>query len=153
MALPYENATSGAGALEEIAKVLKRFGCTRFGTMTDSAAGELIVQFTARGRDVTVKASVRGYAAAWLKEHPYSSRTRATEKQHQARALEQAEISACSILRDWIKGQITAVEVGLVSFEGAFLGQLLLPSGKTVHEHTEAAGLLQLSNAKTGGAP
>lgn len=149
MALPYENATSGAGALEEIGKVLKRFGCTRFGTMTDSAAGELIVQFTARGRDITVKASVRGYAGAWLKEHPHSARTRATLKQHEQRALEQAEISACSILRDWIKGQITAVEVGLVSFEGAFLGQILLANGKTVHEHTEAAGLLQLEQ----GAP
>lgn len=144
MGLPYENATSGAGALEEIGKVLKRFGCTRFGTMTDSEAGELIVQFTARGRDITVKASVRGYATAWLKEHPHSSRTRATPKQHEQRALEQAEISACSILRDWIKGQITAVEVGLISFEGAFLGQILLGNGKTVHEHTQAAGLLQI---------
>jgi len=144
MGLPYENATSGAGALEEVGKVLKRFGCTRFGTMTDSEAGELIVQFTARGRNVTVKASIRGYAAAWLKEHPYGPRVRATKTQHERRAMEQAEISACSILRDWIKGQITAVEVGLVSFEGAFLGQILLGSGKTVMEHTEAAGLLQI---------
>lgn len=149
MSLPYENATSGTGALEEIGKVLKRFGCTRFGTMTDSEAGELIVQFTARGRDVTVKASVRGYAAAWLKEHPYGPRVRATKTQHERRALEQAEVSACSILRDWIKGQITAVEVGLVSFDGAFLGQILLPTGKTVHEHTEAAGLLQIEGTRS----
>lgn len=150
MGLPYENATSGAGALEEIGKVLKRFGCTRFGTMTDSAAGELIVQFTVRGRDVTVKASVRGYAVAWLEEHPYSNRTRASKAQHEQRATEQAEISACSILRDWIKGQITAVEVGLVSFEAAFLGHLLLPSGRTVHEHTETAGLLRIENGTAG---
>jgi hypothetical protein len=68
MPLPYENATSGAGALEEIAKVLKRFGCGRFGTMTDSDAGELIVQFNARGNEVMVKASIRGYAAAWPKD-------------------------------------------------------------------------------------
>lgn len=146
MGLPYENATSGAGALEEIAKVLKRFGCTRFGTMTDSEAGELIVQFTARGRDISVKASVRGYAAAWLKEHPYGPRIRVTKIAHEKRALEQAEISACSILRDWIKGQITAVEVGLISFEGAFLGQILLGNGKTVMDHTEEAGLLRIAN-------
>lgn len=147
MTLPYENATSGAGALEDVSKVLKRFGCTRFGTMTDSDTGELIVQFTARGRDVTVKASIRGYAAAWLKEHPHGPRIKATRAQHERRAMEQAEISACSILRDWIKGQITAVEVGLVSFEGAFLGQILLGNGKTVMEHTEAAGLLQITGS------
>jgi hypothetical protein len=85
MSLPYENATSGAGALEEIGKVLKRFGCTRFGTMTDSEAGELIVQFTARGRDVTVKASVRGYATAWLKENPVQLPHQCTQTQHQAK--------------------------------------------------------------------
>jgi hypothetical protein len=28
------------------------------------------VQFEYRGREVSVKASIRGYAAAWLKEHP-----------------------------------------------------------------------------------
>jgi len=39
MSLPYENATSGAGALDEIRKTLTRFGCARFGTMTDNEAG------------------------------------------------------------------------------------------------------------------
>lgn len=50
--LPYENATSGAGALDEIRKVLTRFGCQRFGTMSDNEKGELIVQFNYRGREV-----------------------------------------------------------------------------------------------------
>lgn len=68
MALPYENATSESGALDEIRKVLTRFGCSRFGTMTDNELGELLVQFTYRNRDVSVKASYRGYAAAWLRE-------------------------------------------------------------------------------------
>ena len=54
MTLPYENATSGSGALDEIRKVLTRFGCSRFGTMTDNELGELLVQFTYRTRDVTV---------------------------------------------------------------------------------------------------
>lgn len=136
MSLPYENATSGAGALDEIRKVLTRFGCSRFGTMTDNELGELMVQFSYRGRDVTVKASYRGYAAAWLREHPYNpSRSRRSKIEHERRALDQAQISVCSVLRDWIKGQITAVEVGILTFEGAFLGQILLPSsGRTVLE-------------------
>jgi len=143
MPLPYENATSGSAALDDIRKVLTRFGCSRFGTMTDNEAGELIVQFTYRERNVTVKASTRGYAAAWLKEHPYNpSRMRRSHVDHQRLGLEQAQISVCSILRDWIKGQVTAIEVGILTFEGAFLGQILLPSGRTVLE--EAQGSLGL---------
>lgn len=136
MSLPYENATSGSGALDDIRKVLTRFGCSRFGTMTDNELGELLVQFSYRSRDVTVKASYRGYAAAWLREYPYNpSRHRRTKVEHERRALDQAQVSVCSVLRDWIKGQITAVEVGILTFEGAFLGQILLPSsGRTVLE-------------------
>lgn len=76
MSLPYENATSGGAALEDIRKMLTKFGCTRFGTMTDAAQGELWVQFSHRGRDVTAKASYRGYAAAWLREPPTVSERR-----------------------------------------------------------------------------
>jgi len=128
LTLPYENATSGAGALEDIRKLLTKFGCARFGTMTDTENGELVVQFTYRQRDVTAKASYRGYAAAWLKEHPYGQRTRGSKAGHEAKAMKQAEISVCSILRDWIKGQVMAIETGVLTFEGAFLGQILLPS-------------------------
>lgn len=133
MGLPYENATSGGAALEDIRKLLTKFGCARFGTMTDVENGELIVQFSYRSRDITAKASYKGYAVAWLKEHPYGPRTRGTKAAHEAKALKQAEISVCSILRDWIKGQVVAIETGILTFEGAFLGQILLPnSSKTV---------------------
>lgn len=135
MGLPYENATSGGAALEDIRKLLTKFGCARFGTMTDAENGAVIVQFTYRGRDVTATASYRGYAAAWLKEHPYGPRTRGSKVDHERKAMRQAEISVCSILRDWIKGQVMSVETGILTFEGAFLGQILLPSsGKTVLE-------------------
>lgn len=142
MSLPYENATSGGAALEEIRKVLTKFGCARYGTMTDAEAGELIVQFSFRGRDVTAKASYRGYAAAWLKEHPFGPRTRGTRQQHEAKALKQAEISVCSVLRDWIKGQVVAIETGVLTFEGALLGQILLPTGATVLEEVQNRGVL-----------
>lgn len=144
MAIPYQDATSGSRALDDIQRVLTKFGCQRFGTMTDNEAGEIIVQFKYRERDILVKASVRGYAAAWLKENPWTKQRRNTEIEWDRRALAQAQISTCSILRDWIKGQITAVEVGLLSFEGAFLGQILLPTGRTVLEHVEANKVLSL---------
>lgn len=144
MTLPYSNATSGGAALDEIGKILTRFGASRFGTMTDNSAGELLVQFTLRGTDVSVKASYRGYAAAWLRENPYSARRKATKAQHEANAIDQAKISVCSILRDWIKGQVTAIEVGILTFEGAFLGQIMLSNGKSVLEQATAAGLIKI---------
>lgn len=144
MSLPYEGATSGDRGLSDLQKILTKFGCRRFGTMTDNAVGELIVQFNYRGREVIVKANFKGYAAAWLKEHPYNySRHRHSKEEHERRAMDQAQISVCSIVRDWVKGQVTAIEVGMLTFEGAFLGQLLLQSGKTVLEHIESQNLLE----------
>lgn len=134
MSLPYEKATSGDRAIGEMQKILRAFGCQKFGYMIDDGEGSLLVQFEYRGRQVSVKASMSGYAAAWLKEHPYSTRMKKNQKQHEAEAMEVASVAVFSILRDWIKGQIMAIETGILSFDGAFLGQLLLPSGKTVLE-------------------
>lgn len=142
MSLPYENSTSGERALGEIQKLLRGFGCSKFGSMSDDEAQEILVQFEYRGRPVSVKASIRGYAAAWLKAHPYSTRSRSTRTEYERKAMEIASVAVYSILRDWIKGQITAVETGILTFEGAFLGQILLTNGKTVLEHAQQSKLL-----------
>jgi hypothetical protein len=149
MALPYESATSGERALGEIQKLLRGFGCTKFGSMSDDEAKEILIQFEYRGRPVSVKASIRGYAAAYLREHPYSYRTRGTQVEHERKAMNIASVAVYSILRDWIKGQITAIETGILTFEGAFLGQILLPTGRTVLEHANESKLLpQLEGPK-----
>ncbi len=142
MSLPYESATSGERALGEIQKLLRGFGCSKFGSMADDEAQEILVQFEYRGRPVTVKASIRGYAAAYLRQHPYSPRTRGTRVEWERKAMNIASVAVYSILRDWIKGQITAVETGILAFEGAFLGQIMLPNGRTVLEHATAQELL-----------
>ena len=123
-------------------KLLRAFGCGKFGQMMDYDAGVLMVQFEYRGMPVSVKASINGYAAAWLKAHPYTARLRHTRLEHERKAKTIAGIAVYSILRDWIKGQITAIETGVLSFEGAFLGQLLLANGQTVLEHAKAQKLL-----------
>lgn len=148
MPLPYDRATAGGDAIEATRKLLMNFGCTRFGHMTDMGEGVLILQFSYRGRDVEAKASFKGYAAAWLKEHPHKSAHRCTTTEYQKRAMKQAEISVCSILRDWIKGQVVAIETGILSFEGAFLGQLLLGSGQTVLEHVQAQKMLAIPTSE-----
>lgn len=110
--------------------------------MIDDAEGTLLVQFEYRGKPVSVKASTSGYAAAWLKEHPWTNRMHCTKQQHEKKAVEIASVAVYSIIRDWIKGQVTAIETGILSFEGAFLAQMLLPSGQTVLEHAQSANLL-----------
>lgn len=145
MSLPYENASSGEAAIGAIRKVLTGFGCTKFGTMTDNEAATVLIQFEYRGRKVSVEASAKGYATAWLKEHPYNnSRHRCSRVEWERKALDQGQISIYSILRDWIKGQITAVECGILSFEGAFLGQILLTNGRTVLQSVQDMQLLAL---------
>ncbi len=140
--LPYSSATSGDRALIEIQKVLRHFGCNKFGTMLDDEHGELLLQFEWQGKAVSVKASFRGYAAAWLKENPYSHRRRSSKIEWERKAMDIGSVAIYSVLRDWIKGQVVAVETGILSFEGAFLGQILLPSGMTVLEHVESKKLL-----------
>ena len=42
--LPYESATSGDRALGDLQKILRAFGCQKFGSMVDDGAGTLLVQ-------------------------------------------------------------------------------------------------------------
>lgn len=142
--LPYENATTGKRAIEEMRRILQTFGASSFGHMDDFDKGEVIVQFKWRERSVTIRASAKGYAAAWLRRHPYTHRMRGTKTDYEKRALQLGQVAVYSILRDWIKGQVTAVEVGMLSFEGAFLGQLLLANGETVLERIEREEFLSI---------
>lgn len=142
--LPYESSTSGEKAIGEIQKILRAFDCSKFGNMVDEEQGEVMVQFERRGLRAEVRASTRGYAAAWLRAHPYSPRMRCSRVEHERKAANIASVAVYSILRDWIKGQVTAIETGILSFEGAFLGQILLPSGRTILEHAHESKLLAL---------
>lgn len=149
MTLPYENATSGKRAVDDMQKILIAFGCNKFGHMLDIAAGELLVQFEYRGRQISVKASSSGYAQAWLKEHPHSYRMKSSKAKYEARAKEIGATAVYSILRDWIKGQITAIETGVLSFEGAFLGQIMLSTGKTILEEVSGSKMLPAPKAQS----
>jgi hypothetical protein len=55
-------------------------------------------------------------------------------------ALHQGQIAVNSIVRDWIKGQVTAIESGVLSFEAVFMPYMLTADGRTVMDH--AAELL-----------
>lgn len=143
MTVPYADASSGAKARDEIIKVLRRFGCESIGFMDDFENHELLLAFKQRGRHVQLRASAKGWAQLWLKEHPYNrARSRRTLKDHQDRALRQGLIAINSILRDWIKGQMTAVECGILSFEAVFLPYMLTHDGRPLIERLKEQGLL-----------
>jgi hypothetical protein len=125
-ALPYSSAT--AGAYGEIERLLRGFGCRNFGVMNDWADGKVMVQFEHRGRMVSVHASWHGYARLWKLRHPKAS---------EQACRKAGEKAVPSILRDWIKGQITAIEVGLMPFDQAFMPHMLCPDGTPLIKHVE----------------
>ena len=110
--------------------------------MEDFDEGSITIQFQYRGRMIQLAASAKRYAAAYLKWRPYSDLMRKTKNEYEQAALEAGQIAVWSILRDWIKGQLMAIETGILSFDAAFLGHILLPSGKTVHEQIEEKNML-----------
>lgn len=140
--LPYEDSTAKA-PLAELQRTLDKFGCAMFGTAKDSERGVTMVQFKWRNRQVSIEASWKGYAAAWLRAHPWGGYgSRNTKEEHHARALRQAQVSVECCLRDWIKGQTTAIECGVMTFEAAFMPHMLLPNGVRVIDHIQANNLL-----------
>lgn len=145
MTLPYQKVTTTADkALGEIRNILNGFGCDKICFGEDRTQGIVFVQFEHKGRMVNLPASMKGYAAAWLQENPYTNHKRCTRQAYDQKALSIASVAVYSMLRDWVKAQVTIVESGLMSFEGAFLGQLMLPSGKTVLDEVKGQQLLRL---------
>jgi len=141
MSVPY--ATAGAeSARAEIQKILKRFGCESVGFMDNFEKKSVLLAFTHRGRQVHLEASAAGWAKLWLQENPWNYRRRGTREEWEAAALEQGMKAINSILRDWVKGQITAVECGIMSFGAVFMPHMLAPDGRTIIQHIEERGLL-----------
>jgi len=145
--VPYENATSGAAARDEITRLLRRFGCESVGFMDDFAEQSVLLAFTQRGRQVQLRASAKGWAQMYLKAKPRSSRSRRTEGEYRQQALQQGMIAINSILRDWVKGQVTAVECGILSFETVFMPYMLTSDGRPLIEHVIEAKLLPAPQA------
>jgi hypothetical protein len=140
--VPYASATAGAKAREEVATILRRFGCESVGFMDDYVKNEVILAFTHRGRQVQLRASAAGWAKLYLDAKPQTRRSRYLSMQQKQRAeqaaLRQGHVAVNSILRDWIKGQVTAIECGILSFEAVFLPFMLANDGRTFLEVASA---------------
>lgn len=142
MTIPYASASSGAAARDEITKVLRRFGCESVGFMDDFENYEVLLAFRHRGRQMQLRASAKGWAQMYLKENPWTSRRNLKKHDYEQEALKQGLKAVNSILRDWIKGQVTAVECGILSFEAVFMPYMLTSDGRPLIERMAESKLL-----------
>lgn len=142
MTTPYASATSGGTARDEVTKILRRFGCESVGFMDDFEKHEVLLAFTHRGRPIQLRASAKGWAQMYLKENPWTSRRYGTRTDYEQKALQQGHKAVNSILRDWIKGQVTAVECGILSFEAVFMPYMLTNDGRPLIDRLAETELL-----------
>lgn len=142
MAVPYANATSGSSARDEITKILRRFGCESVGFMDDFENHSLLLAFKHRDRQMQLRASAKGWADLYLRENPWSHRRSGSKTDYEQKALRQGLIAVNSILRDWVKGQVMAIETGILSFEAVFMPYMLTDNGQPLIERIGSAGLL-----------
>ena len=144
MTVPYASARSGDTARGEILKMLRRFGCTSVGFMDDFEKHELILAFTYRDVPVQLRANAAGWAKMFLDDQPWTPRRQSGKADYEAQALQQGMVAVNSILRDWIKGQTTAIECGILSFGQVFMPYMLTNSGQTVAEYVEGKSIVPL---------
>ena len=62
----------------------------------------------------------------YLRENPWHNRRRCSKDEWHDKALQQGMVAVNSILRDWVKGQIMAVETGLTEFRHVFVPSTLM---------------------------
>ena len=146
---PYAGATSGMRAREEVKKILTHFGCGSVGFIDDNVTHQVLLRFTHRGRQVQMGASAKGWAAAFLKEKPWTYSRRSTREEYEQAALRQGHVAVNSVLRDWIKVQVTAIATGVLSFEDVFMPYMLTSDGRTVRERIIAETNLLLPPEQT----
>ena len=137
MTLPYASASSGMKARQEIVKILQRFGCESVGFMDEFETKSVLLAFRHRDRAVQLRASAQGWANAYLRENPWTSRRYSSQAEWNQRALDQGMIAVNSILRDWVKGQITAIETGILTFDHVFMPYMLAHDGRPLVEHMQ----------------
>ena len=146
MNTPYAKATSGVTARADIEKILRNFGCSSIGWYSEYEIHVLTLAFVWQGQQVRLKASAIGWASMYLRDNPWSSQRRATKHDYEQKALDQGMIAINSILRDWVKGQVTAIETGILSFNEVFMPFMLTKDGKTISESSDIQLLLGSDN-------
>jgi hypothetical protein len=145
--IAYASATAGHRAREETIKWLRRLHCEGIGFYDHFEEHELELHFRHRGRSHRLMVSAKGYAQGLLKQNPYNGHRRVGHRrlsrtEYEQQLLEQAHIAVSSILRDWVKGAVNAIESNAMTFEAAFMPHMLTADGRTVLQRITESNLL-----------
>ena len=135
--IPYASATAGGKAQGEIERLLRGFGAEHIGWAKDYVSHQTTLWFVYRQRQVQLRVSAQGWANMYLEAHPWHARRTVSQEEYEQRWLTQGEIAVISILRDWIKGQLTAVEAGLMQFDHVFLPYMICEDNLTLAEQMD----------------
>lgn len=142
MSIPYASANGGHTARNQIISMLQKFGCESVGFMDDFEDHSVLLVFKHRGRSMQLRASARGWATMYLKENPWGSGRKLKKHEYENAALHQGMKAVNSMLRDWVKGQITAVETGILSFDAVFMPYMITDNGQSLIDRVASSGLL-----------
>lgn len=129
-----ETDVSPSRSRVELQELLDKAGCTGFAFVT--RAGAACVAFELDGRHIRCHVPIPDH------NHPLVAATaggRYRPESQRKIVIAQLERVRWRTLVLAVKAKLAAVEAGLQTVESAFLADIVLPSGRTVGEETEAA--------------
>lgn len=103
---------------QEIKRVLREYGATKIGTMSEP--GRATLYFDVKGREVQIAIPMPKTAAPDVPRQTRATRDADAEERRRWRVL---------VL--WTKGMFEAVNSGIMTFDQAFLGYLVVPGKGT----------------------
>ena len=125
-------------SLAEIRKDVTRFGASAFQFGESESAG--IIAFEAKGRKVKMMLPLpnrydRAFTHRKINQH-------GGEVQNGPELQLERWMQACAehwrALAAVVKAKLIAVDAGITTFEEEFLAHVVMPDGRTVHEHSKA---------------
>lgn len=160
---PYSKSTASPAAAEQrIKALLRKFGVQMVSITDDYEHKIIFVIFKHRGLPVKIPITYGILADKWIEETPYTSRRRITKAQHEENIRETAYSAAFSIMEDLLKALITMVDMGVRTFEEAFLadfvmeneqrmGEIMVPKLKALTTNSESGpGSAIIPNCRSG---
>ena len=150
---PYWKSTvSLEKALADLRETLHAYGADSFVYRENYKTGDATVEFVYEEALIRFDISGRKVAESFLDVHPWSKKTRKTERQYITMANQRAHRVAVRVTTDQIIGSLQAVDHGLDTFENIFFSHFVLEDdtmmGDYVRELIEHDHL-QLKKEKT----
>lgn len=132
---PYSKSTASPTAAEHrIKEMLRKFGVQMVSITDDYENKTIFILFKHNGIPVKIPLTYGILADKWLKENPYTFRHRMPREKHEQNIKDTAYRAAFSILEDFLKALVTMVDMGVRTFEEAFLGDFIMQGDQRMVE-------------------